>query len=66
MTRPQKFVIMPGHLGPFKSLTRARNKADRLDNEYGAYRYTVHGLCDKCGALCAVYRPVCDKCEEGT
>ena len=27
--------------GPFKSKSRARHKADKLDNEYGAYAHMV-------------------------
>lgn len=27
--------------GPYASRQRARNKADKLDNEYGAYRHSV-------------------------
>lgn len=26
---------------PYQSLSRARHRADNLDNEYGAYRYMV-------------------------
>ena len=28
-------------VGTYSTRTRARNKADKLDNEYGAYRYSV-------------------------
>jgi len=26
--------------GPYKKVQRARNKVDKLDNEYGGYKYT--------------------------
>jgi hypothetical protein len=29
---------------PYTSKSRARNRVDKLDNEYGAYRYTVRSL----------------------
>ena len=28
----------------YSTRTRARNKADKLDNEYGAYRYSVKSI----------------------
>lgn len=28
-------------VGRYKNRNRARNRADKLDNAYGAYRYTV-------------------------
>ena len=28
--------------GPFKTLKRARNKADKLDNEYGGYAHIAY------------------------
>ena len=28
----------------YSTRTRARNKADKLDNEYGAYRYSVKAI----------------------
>ena len=32
---------------PYKNRTTARNKADKLDNAYGAYRYYVKELLNK-------------------
>ena len=31
-------------VGTFSTRSRARNKADKLDNEYGAYRYSVKSI----------------------
>ena len=31
-------------VGTYSTRTRARNKADKLDNEYGAYRYSVKAV----------------------
>jgi len=31
-------------VGTYSTRTRARNKADKLDNEYGAYRYSVKAI----------------------
>ena len=31
-------------VGTYSTRTRARNKADKLDNEYGAYRYSVKSI----------------------
>lgn len=40
------YEIVDRHTGlvvskPYTSRSRARHRADRLDNEYGAYRYYV-------------------------
>jgi len=49
-TKPQiKYQVLfigdsvsdPRVIGEYVSRTRARNKADKLDNEYGAYRHSV-------------------------
>ena len=31
-------------VGTYSTRMRARNKADKLDNEYGAYRYSVKAV----------------------
>ena len=31
-------------VGTYSTRMRARNKADKLDNEYGAYRYSVKAI----------------------
>ena len=31
-------------VGTYSTRSRARNKADKLDNEYGAYRYSVKAV----------------------
>ena len=31
-------------VGTYSTRSRARNKADKLDNEYGAYRYSVKSI----------------------
>ncbi len=31
-------------IGVYSTLQRARNKADKLDNDYGAYRYRAREL----------------------
>ena len=31
-------------VGTYSTRSRARNKADKLDNEYGAYRYSVKAI----------------------
>ena len=50
MNKPQfKYQVLfigdsvsdPRVIGEYASRTRARNKADKLDLDYGAYRYTV-------------------------
>lgn len=28
-------------MGTYQNLSKAQNKADKLDNEYGAYRYSI-------------------------
>lgn len=47
--------------GPFKTAKRARNKADRLDNEYGAYRHLVSGLCEHCDTRIPTYETHCER-----
>ena len=31
-------------VGTYSTRTRARNKADKLDNEYGAYAYSIQTI----------------------
>ena len=37
-------VTDPYVVGTYSTRMRARNKADKLDNEYGAYRYSVKAV----------------------
>lgn len=44
--QPRTYVIVDRHTGatigkPYTNARRARSRADKLDNEYGAYRYSV-------------------------
>lgn len=47
-----KYIIIDRHTGetvgkPYTSKNRARGRVDKLDNEYGGYRYSVRAVVDE-------------------